>query len=1145
MLRTTSLALAAAIPSLAQIVTGTIAGTVRDPSGLAVTRAEVSLRQSATGRERRTVTNESGDFALAGLDAGAYDIVISASGFKKLERRAVNLATGERLPLGNLTLEVGQLSETVSVTERGGAIVQTQSAERAEVITSKQVENIAIRGRNVQDLISLLPGVVTGAEQEGLSSGGSVYVQGSRSTMNNISFDGVPGTDMGNGSQLKITVSQDAISEVKMLISNYQAEHGRMAGSNIQVVTKSGTRDFHGLLSWFKRHEQFNANSFFNNQQGLPKGRYRFNTYTYNVGGPVFLPGRFNRDRNKLFFFWHQEFWPTERVSTGRVTVPTALERTGNFSQTIDVNNRPITVRDPYNANAPFPGNIVPANRVNASGAALLRFFPEPNFLDRTISRGQYNYVFQDPNSTPKRTDTLKLDYNLNSNNTISFGHSRFKDVSEGAFGTTTASANWPMMRKNWTSIGKSTTARYTRVISPTTLNEFSFGWLAQPADNFYEDSELKKIQRDTAGFRLSQFTPKANPLGIIPNATFGGVPGAANIDTEGRFPLYNRYHLVNFSDNLSLTRGGHNLKFGTYVETFYRHQKKAVNFVGAFNFGQNANNPLDTGYAYTNAALGTFNTYSEISGEAFMKVRTGGYEFFAQDNWKVTRKLTLDYGMRMYILQPIWEKDNFMAGFVQGRYDPRRAVRLIEPGLDARNQRVGINPVNGQIYSAAQIGAIAPGAGDPANGMLVAGADPSYPRALVDNRGLHWGPRVGFAYDVAGDGKTAIRGGFGMFYNRFFTELFSNTLVGQTPLLNEPVINFGEMNTFLSSTGLLYPQAVFSADRAGKLPTIMNFSLSVQRDIGFGTVVDIGYAGSLGRHLQWRRDINPIPIGANFAAANVDRTLTGNRPLPPAFLRPIPGYNNITSIEGASSSNYHSLQATARRRFIHGLQFNLAYTWSKTLSYNDSDTEAISSLINPRVWSYGLADYDRTHVLKLNYVWDGPGFTGHHAAKRAILGNWAFSGITTFSSGVPLGLSFTTTTAVDITGTASQGARVLLTGSPVLPRGERTFDRAFRTDVVRMPQVGTIGNSAINVFRGPGNNNWDVAAFKNIPIHERLKLQFRWELYNLFNHTQFSAVDTAARFDTVTGQQLNARLGQYTGTTNPRLMQFALRLTF
>jgi hypothetical protein len=1129
----------------AQIVTGSVAGTVNDPSGLPVPGAQVTLVQGETGKERKAQTNERGDFVISGLDAGRYRLSITAAGFKKLELQEIQLPTGERVPLGALQLDVGQVTETVSVTGQA-SIVQVQTAERADVITSAQVENLAIRGRNVQDLMSLLPGVVTGNPQEGLSSSSSINVQGARSTMNNISVDGAPATDMGNGSQLKVTVSQDAVSEVKMLVSNYSAEYGRMAGSNIQIVTKSGTREFHGLVSWFKRHEQFNANSLFNNQQGLPKGRYRYNTYTYNMGGPVLIPGAgFNRSRDKLFFFFHQEFWPTQGVSGGQVTVPTALERQGNFSQTVDVNNRAITVRDPYNGNSPFPGNIIPQNRVNPNGLALLKFFPEPNFLDRNVSRGQYNYVFQDPNSTPKRTNTLKVDYNLNQNNTLVFGYSVFKDVSEGAFGTTTAAGNWPIMRKNWTSTGKSTTARYTRILSPSVLNEFSFGWLDQPADNFYKESELKKMQRDTAGFQIGQFTPSANPLKILPNATFGGIPGAANIQTEGRFPLYNRYHLVNFSDNLTIMRGGHNLKFGTYIETFYRNQKKSVNFVGTFNFANSATNPLDTGYAYGNAALGVFNTYSEISGEAWMKVRTGGCEFFAQDNWKASRKLTLDYGLRMYVLQPIWEMDNFMAGFVPQRYDPSKPARLIEPGFDAQRTRVGVNPVNGRVYSAAQIGAIAPGAGDPANGMLVAGADSSYPRALIDSRGIQWGPRAGFAYDVTGNGKTAIRGGFGMFYNRFFTEVFSNTLVGQPPLLNEPVINFGELKTFLSGAGLLYPQAVFSADRSGKLPTLMNFSLSVQRDIGWGTVVDIGYAGSLGRHLQWRRDINPIAMGANFDPRNFDPTLSGGRPLPPAFLRPIRGYNNITALEGASSSNYNSLQATARRRFLKNIQFGLAYTWSKALAFNDSDTEAISSLISPRVWSYGLADYDRTHILKINYIWDGPRFQGRPALTRHTLGNWSISGITAFVSGAPEAIGLSTTTAVDFTGSGSQSARVVLTGDPVLPKSERTFSRAFRTEVAKMPAIGTIGNAAITNFRGPGINNWDLAAFKNIPLYERLKMQFRWELYNAFNHTQFSAVDATARFDPATGQQVNSRMGQYTAARTPRTMQFALRLSF
>ncbi|MGB9606614.1 MAG: hypothetical protein ACPL88_12130, partial [Bryobacteraceae bacterium] len=376
----------------------------------------------------------------------------------------------------------------------------------------------------------------------------------------------------------------------------------------------------------------------------------------------------------------------------------------------------------------------------------------------------------------------------------------------------------------------------------------------------------------------------------MIPNASFGGVPNAAALSFEGRFPLWNRYHLYNWSDNLTINRGPHTFKVGVYIETFFRHQKKAVPFNGSFDFGRNVNNPLDTNYAYANAMLGVFNSYTEISGPAWMRQRTGGREFFLQDNWKVTRKLVLDYGLRMYYTLPITERDNFMAGFVAGLYDPGRAPQLIQPAKIG-GKRVGVHPVSGQIYAVAQIGAIAPGVGNPYNGMVV-GGEGGYPRALVKTRGLQWGPRFGFAYDLFGDGKTAVRGGLGLFYNRFFTEGFAGPLTGQPPLLETPVVSFGELKTLLSSTGLVFPSDVVGADVEGYLPMVMNFSLSVQRDLGYGTVLDVGYGGSLGRHLLWRRDVNPIPLGANFDPKNADAT-TG-LPLPAAFLRPYIGFNNI-----------------------------------------------------------------------------------------------------------------------------------------------------------------------------------------------------------------------------------------------------------
>ncbi len=1134
--------LLAGLPAWSQIVTGSVAGTIEDPSGLRVPAVEVSLVQTATARERRTFSNEQGDFLFTGLDAGAYTLTVAGSGFKKYEKRDIILATGERLPLGIIRLEVGALTETISVTAQGGAIVQTQSAERADVITSVQVDNLLIRGRNVKDLVALLPGVVVRAEADDLSSASNFSVMGNRQTFNNIAIDGVPATDMGNGSMMKMVVSQDAVSEVKILISNYTAEYGRMAGSNIQIVTKGGTREFHGLGSYFKRHEQFNASNFFDNMNSIRKPRYRFNTWTYNLGGPVYVPNKFNSSKEKLFFFWHQEFWPTTNSVTGTRTMPSPLEKNGDFSQTLDVNNRLITIRDPFNNNILFPGNVIPASRIDRNGQALLKVFHDPNFPNRDISRGQYNYTFVSENELPKNTTTLKLDYNINSNNFLSGGYSAWNEDQTGYVGVA-QTANWPQMKRTWWSHAKSLNTRYTRIVSPTVVNEFSFGFLSQPAENAYEEEELKRNLRETVGFTIGQFSPSANPLKVLPNATFGGVPGTpGQLLFEGRFPIYNRYYLLNWSDNLTVTRGTHTWKAGVYIETFYRHQKKAVPFNGSFDFGRNVNNPLDTNYAYANAILGVFNSYTEISGPAWMKQRTGGYEWFVQDSWRATRRLTLELGMRMHYTLPIVEKDNFLAGFVPERYDPARAPQLIRPALNARGQRIGLHPVTGREYAVAQIGAIAPGVGNPYNGMVRGGED-GYPRALIKTRGVQWGPRFGFAYDLTGNGKTAVRGGFGMFYNRFFTEGFAGPITGQPPLLETPVVSFGQLSTLLSSSGLVFPSNVVGADGEGYLPTVMNFSLSVQRDIGFGTVLDVGYGGSLGRHLLWRRDVNPVPMGANFDPRNADPTLR-NTPLPAAFLRPYTGFNNAQMMEGASSSNYHSLQVQAKRRFTAGLQFGLAWTWSKAMDFNDADGDSVSPLVPVRIWNYGLADFDRTHVLNINYIWDVPELKTGNPLLRRVLNGWQLSGITSFISGRPLGIGYSTVVATDVTGTPSQGARIVVLENPVLPKSERTFSRNFRTDVFRMPARGTIGNAARTLIRGPGVNNWDVAVFKNIPLYERLRLQFRWEMYNAFNHTQFTGLDTGARFDAA-GQQVNTRFGQFTSASNPRLMQFALRFSF
>jgi hypothetical protein len=1137
--------IALAAPLLSQIATGTVVASIRDPGGLAVAGATITLTHSATGRVREASTSQAGDFVIAGLESGAWSVRVTMQGFKQAERSGVNVATGERVSLGDIVLEIGAVSESVAVSAQG-ATVQTRSAERAEVITPQQVTNLLIRGRNVADLAQLLPGVVVGNPQDELSSTSTIFVQGNRSTTNNIAIDGIPATDMGNGSQLKLTVSQDAVAEVRILVSNYQAEFGRMAGSNVQIVTKSGTREFHGLASYFKRHEQFNANDYFNNINGIGKPRYRYNTWSYNLGGPIYIPGKLNRNRDKLFFNWGQEFWPIARNATGRLTVPTALEKRGDYSQTLDLNNRLIAIRDPV-ANALFPGNVIPASRLDASGTALLRVFPEPNFSDRGISRGQYNYVFNAPTDAPKYTHSLKVDYTVDSNNTISGSFNAFNEDHRGSVGIPSAGGlNWPLMVKTWYTHPRGYGARYNRIFSPVLLNEFTFGWLTQPANDRYEDSELQKVLRDKIGFVAGQFNPSNNPQNIIPNATFGGVPSPANLVVEGRFPLYNRYHILTWNDNITWTRGAHTWKAGLYAEHYRRTQRTTVAFNGAFDFTRSANNPFDTNWAYSNASLGYFNTYTEVTERLLLKELSTSYEWFVQDNWKITRRLTLDFGVRFYSIPPLYEASDRLAGFVPSRFDPTQRTRLIEPGFNAQRQRVGVHPVTGAFYNAAQIGAIAPNTGIPYNGMVVDSETSDYPRGLMRRLPPRIGPRAGLAWDPFGDGKTAIRTGFGIFFNRFFDGPYFLPFVGQPPIVNTPVLNFGQVSQLRNSAGLIYPANVFAADAQGLLPRVMNFSFSIQRDIGFGTLFDIGYVGSLGRHLYWRRDINPIPMGANFDSRNFDPTQPG-RPLPAPFLRPIQGYNNINMIEGGGSSNYHSLQVSAKRRFQRGIEFGISYTWSKAMDFNDADGDNISPLVPRRGWHYGLAGFDRTHVLNVNYIWSLPDKKWSNAAVGSVLNGWQVSGITAMSSGSPLGIGFSTVNAVDITGTPSQGARTDVISNPVLPKGERTFSRNFRTDVFRMPAVGTVGNAGKTLIRGPGINNWDTALFKNFPVTDRLRFQFRWELYNVFNHTQFSALDTTARFDNSTPAvpQINTRFGEFTAARTPRQMQLALRLFF
>jgi hypothetical protein len=444
-------------------------------------------------------------------------------------------------------------------------------------------------------------------------------------------------------------------------------------------------------------------------------------------------------------------------------------------------------------------------------------------------------------------------------------------------------------------------------------------------------------------------------------------------------------------------------------------------------------------------------------------------------------------------------------------------------------------------------IGAFAPGSGNFQNGIVFANQNTGYPAQLMNSDGVKLGPRIGFAYDVFGNGRTAIRGGFGIGYDRVSDGLVGlGSAAAQYPLIQTPTVYYGRLSNFLSGSGFVFPSSVVTLDRKGKIPSAYTMSLGVQQNVGHGVLVDVAYAGSLGRNLYWQQNLAAVHFGADFLPQNQDPTRPGS-PLPATFLQPYQGYANVNLRDPGASSNYHSLQVGATRRFAHNLQFGGAWTWSKALDYADSDTSAVSTLISPRVWNYGLPAYDRTHVVKINWLYEIPSGYTHWSVAKAVLGHWQVNGIASFISGAPLAVTATTTTGADITGSPTDPlSRPNITGNAVLPKGQRTVYQYFNTSVFSLPAVGTPGTEAKTAFRGPGINNWDLSLLKTVAVYrERARIEFRAEAYNAFNHTQYATLDTTARFNPATGAQTNVTFGQVTSAGAPRIMQLGLRFLF
>lgn len=1226
----------------AQTVTGNISGTVTDPSGGALVGATVTLVNEKTRESRNVNTNEDGRFSFAAVQPGVYTVRVEQQGFQTLERRNTTLSANENLAVGELSLPVGQVTEVVT-TVASGAVVETESSDLTARLTSDQIALISTKGRDITSLLRLMPGTSNNDDIEGVGDGFGTdlpNVSGQRGRSAVASVDGLNAGEPSGSNKLSMTINQDAVAEVQVLRDNYGAEYGNNGGALINLVSKGGGKDYRGSAYYFIRNEALNASNFFSNKAGLKRPLYRHNIWGFNEGGPLPLP-RFGEGgkrliKDKAFFFFSLEkphtITPTDPVF---VTVPTALERAGNFSQSVNSSGAAVVINDPLTG-LPFSGNIIPSGRINRSGQALLSYYPLPNANGRTAGGAAYNYVNQQSVDVPKHSYLIRFDIKPSDRDSIYFKAQWWTSDNEG-LGT----SGWPNTANGvdrwgisshylYTDDGRS--ANWVHIFNPVVVNEFTFGWRDDTEGFVPSDGFTEGLRRSTLNYTAPQLFPDNNVLGLIPRATgWSSVAGnPANINWLDRWGEVGADHIKpSFSDNLSFNRGDHGLKFGAYYERLLNREAPGGQWSGVLDFGTSTTNGFTTAagnanYAYANALLGNFNSYTEQRSRPFTNEQIVLFQWYAQDQWKVNRRFSLNYGMRFGYHSPFFQTDGQGSNFDPSRFNPNSAPLLYQaycvgqpngiPAVGtacaAANQRAVdprniASPTAAQLLPARLIRSFVPNVGDILDGLALP-TDPSTPKGYRHTAPVDFEPRVGFAWDITGSGRTVLRGMGGAYH----APRIGGGTGGASSLGNNPpqqrtfAIQNGNIDQLvdLIGTALNFPTGLSGVEVNSKTPVSYNYSLGIQQDIGFKTVVEVSYVGAFARHLGERRNVNALPDGAKFVDCRIIPAAlchSENRdPLTAAsaknndFLRPYRGYGDINVVTWSGTSNYNSMQVQVNRRYTRGFQFGAAYTYSKSLDYANDDTSDLSAPRPYKGFNYAPSDFDQTHILTVNYIYDVPklGRRLDNKFVGAVLDNWQISGITSYASGKPknLTVSYTSGTATITSGqtcppgTFQTSATVCtmitdFTGGTVNARPNVLCDPMkgiSGADPTGTPFVinntcfaaptalGQIGNMPRNAVRMPSIFNTDLAFFKNIHIGESRGIQLRWEMYNLFNRANFRDIDGAMTFGvvqvnpgggacsttnicTAVVRQTRTTFGTPTSARTPRVMQASLRINF
>jgi hypothetical protein len=1192
-----------ALPGRAQTSSGTISGHLVDQSGGAVTKAEVRLINQATNVVVTTQVRPNGDFIFPDVQPGTFTVVVQAQGYKELRQVNLRLSASQSLSTGTLTLQIGEVSQTVTVAAEITPL-QTTSSERSGVLDTEQLENLLAIGRDSMALTRVLPGVVEpggsgGYGSSSLGTSGTPTVNGVNSEYNLATIDGVTGNTRGLNT-LDTPLNLDAVQQVTLMGSNYQAQYGKTAGGNFNFITKNGTQHFHGGVYYYFRNEDLNANSYFNKfGNSQPRPRYRYNTIGGTIGGPIYWPGHFNRNRDKLFFFVSVEDSPiTSPDGLKNYMVPTQAQINGDFSQTYNqgtATQSPATlihIRMPgasasscptNSATAGtgcVPGNKVPAGQINTQMQALMQIMydntlgrnPQYAFNNLAVSNNNYNYQTNYSADKPVNQEVFRIDY-APTEKLHMFGRAQFETVNDNDYSSPANTMTW-LMPVNYKTTNPNAVFNVTYTFSPTVVNELNLGTAGWSEHQLYAASDLAKVTLGAGGFNLPSLYSGVNPLNLFPATSFGGT-NAANYGWDSRFPMADQVRSWTITDNVTKIWRNHTFKFGvdweqdTYLQVNH-------NRVGTFNTSVNTSNPNESNYGYANAIFGNLNQYSQTTQLVNYDPTTNSFEFYYQDTWKLTPKLVLDLGIRnsWAMAQGLTVGNNFVPSLFSAAQAPA-LYQYSANGSSAVDPTTGIGG-----YPKAYAGLFVPNTGNLNNGILYANTK-GYPGGTTYGNGLLWGPRVGFAYSMTP--STVIRGGFGMYYNVRARSGQEGDLTNNAPTTNAPTQYYSNVNSaspgYYASAGQSNLNGPFGIGHALPLHSPQLYteeaSIGVQHQLPAGIVLDVAYVGTFTKHASAYYPINEVPYNAEFLPAHqINPAVIGSGTLPDNFFRPYPGFGSINSQIFNLTANYNALQARVTRRFSKGLEFGVAYTYAKALDYGSCSGSTCSesynftaALYQPlRAWNYGPAGYDIKHNLVVNYLWSLPKASRvwNNIVTRAVLDNWQISGIASYISGAPNQIFLSLSNNANVTG-GGDGARVVLTCDPS-HNAPHTFTTWFNPACVEAPIAGSVPTAAnpqglsystgtgvfapkVNFFL-PGDTNFDTALFKNVPLKENFRLQLRVETYNTFNHSEFNGVNNTATFANANSQgttnpQTQAILGQFSSTLNPRLMQLALRLDF